>query len=365
MTPSTSTLPARARTADTASRLAARSRTAKKSVRTESLPVDQVTFLEKSVVGNRTLAVYQTRVAHFMNWAAALRLAVAPIAMMDVAVPWHMDEQYHEGAPGSDASKILAALGALRPELTRGAHELRRAHRAAQGWMRLSPAVARMPIPWVAVLLIVNDLVARVFRVAAQACVMAFALYLRPSEALRILNRNVVSPPSFGPENLRRWSVILHPEEEGVPSKTRIFDESLTLDNPEFVALDDVLRLTTSRAPDAPLFNLTYRQWTDQFQSAVSAARLPAQLGVVVLYRLRHGGASHELYTRFRDLSGVQVRGRWASVQGPKRYGKPGRLPQLLKLFSRALRTLADRCAARLGALLCGKSPALRRPHRA
>ena len=40
------------------------------------------------------------------------------------------------------------------------------------------------------------------------------------------------------------------------------------------------------------------------------------------LYSLRHGGASHDLLFRRRDLSAVKERGRWMTDASLKRYGK-------------------------------------------
>jgi hypothetical protein len=136
-----------------------------------------------------------------------------------------------------------------------------------------------------------------------------------------------------------------------VPSKTGVFDETLVLDNPEFSVLDTWLRYLVQGNLEAPLFGFTYREWAGQFQLACDAANLGLTFKPV-LYQLRHGGASHEAYTRFRDATGIQARGRWASIAGPRRYSKPGRINQLLGTLDVAMMSRARRLGADLGVLL-------------
>jgi hypothetical protein len=54
-----------------------------------------------------------------------------------------------------------------------------------------------------------------------------------------------------------------------------------------------------------------------------------APLGKFHLYRLRHGGASHEAASRLRSLVGIQSRGRWQSLKSVRNYEKGSRLAQL------------------------------------
>jgi hypothetical protein len=51
-------------------------------------------------------------------------------------------------------------------------------------------------------------------------------------------------------------------------------------------------------------------------------------IGKPHLYRLRHGGASHEAANHMRSLTAIQVRGRWQSIKSVKNYEK-GSLAQL------------------------------------
>ena len=64
----------------------------------------------------------------------------------------------------------------------------------------------------------------------AMHLLLMFCFYLRPSEALRVRKMDVVKPVKGGGVGYSMWTVILHPLEAGIPSKTQEFDESLQLD---------------------------------------------------------------------------------------------------------------------------------------
>ena len=65
------------------------------------------------------------------------------------------------------------------------------------------------------------------------------------------------------------------------------------------------------------------------FVTATSNLRFE-RIGPPGLHRLRYGGASHEVFTAFRDLTGVQKRSRWSNFNGPRRYVNASRIPQVL-----------------------------------
>jgi hypothetical protein len=94
---------------------------------------DQLSFLEKKSEQAATLIDYVDRVARFLLWASSLGLQVATIQLLDETAALYMNEEFFEGAPGTDASKLLAALGHQRQDLSRGATQLVRAHQAADG----------------------------------------------------------------------------------------------------------------------------------------------------------------------------------------------------------------------------------------
>eukprot|EP00972_Heterocapsa_arctica_P021926 3226497-Heterocapsa_arctica.AAC.1 len=54
------------------------------------------------------------------------------------------------------------------------------------------------------------------------------------------------------------------------------------------------------------------------------------------LYRLRHGGASHDAAYRFRGLDAIQKRGSWRSATSVARYAKPARINQQMAALTAA-----------------------------
>ena len=191
----------------------------------------------------------------------------------------------------------------------------------------------------------------------ARATVLAFALYLRPSEVLRLTIRSLVAPASSDLIDKGRWSVLLHPFEDGVSSKTRAFDESMFADSPAFPFLPQLMQCLASRKGDpgvTPVFGTAYRLWTSRFQESVATARLEAA-GPWVLYQLRHGGASHELAVQARRLDEIKKRGRWLTDTSLRRYEKGARLPELLAKIPRDRQLEAVAATSRIGKLLtCG-----------
>ena len=117
---------------------------------------------------------YHLRWQAFLLW---FRLALVPFqsnADIDDASPAMMNEMFFEGLPGTDAKKLLAALGYWIPSLTRGSPELVKAQSSAVGWKKLSPASSRLPTPWPVACLILNQLMLMGHRMAAQAAALTW-----------------------------------------------------------------------------------------------------------------------------------------------------------------------------------------------
>ncbi|CAK0814211.1 unnamed protein product, partial [Prorocentrum cordatum] len=93
--------------------------------------------------------------------------------------------------------------------------------------------------------------------------------------------------------------------------KTRDYDVSLLLDNPEFSWVDRALgHLVNGRNAEQPLPMLDMRGWTRAFHQAVIALQLEA-LGPPVLRQLRRGGVGHETLANAREIGDIEKRGRW------------------------------------------------------
>ncbi len=67
-----------------------------------------------------------------------------------------------------------------------------------------------------------------------------------------------------------------------------------------------------------PLMTDSQASWSRALQASMAELGVPPD-NVMHLYRLRHGGASHDVAHRLRSLGSVQKRGSWktmASVAG-------------------------------------------------
>jgi len=276
---------------------------------------------------------------------------------LDRAIVMRFHEMFFDGENASEGSRLIAAMVWKFLRLAPAAQHLPRATRAVKGWRRLAPARSLLPLPWTLACLIASYMMSRGWIVDAARTILCFGLYLRPSEALRICNRDVTPPNVHGGAHTRRWAITLHPREGETPSKTGQFDESLVVDNPEYGCLIDILRRYHLPAvPTAQLLPGSYPEWTARFREAALATGQEV-LGPPVLYQLRHGGASHEMLTGSRGIADLKKRMRHASDSSVRRYEKGGRLHQQLGRVAVPVQRTAARAALHIGGILTGRVP--------
>eukprot|EP00973_Karenia_brevis_P041867 5795432-Karenia_brevis.AAC.1 len=84
---------------------------------------------------------------------------------------------------------------------------LPRAQRALQGWGKLQPPGQRLPMPKFMAYAIAGMLAARNQHSMAVWVILAFAAYLRPSEAMRLVGRSLVRPV---PLLSAQWGLIVN-----------------------------------------------------------------------------------------------------------------------------------------------------------
>ena len=114
-----------------------------------------------------------------------------------------------------------------------------------------------------------------------------------------------------------------------------------------------ILRLVkASRRDDQLLLPLAYREFFSLFKKAALQAQLHALDPVP--YQLRHGGVSHDLQQRVRDLASAKARGRWLSDSSMKRYEKHGRLTAMLHRLPPAVQARCRKMTEILPQLFAG-----------
>ena len=319
-------------------------------------------LLERRSVRASTERDYQQRYGEFRTWCRRSRLSIRTKSDLQTALIYRMHEMYFDGDLCHEAEKLMASVTYERVDMQKGLVDLPRARLALEGFRKLSPPRSRLPLPWLVVAGLINEMVRAKAWESAIATAIAFVLYLRPSEALRLRQRDVVAPHPKAGAHMSHWSVILNPWEMETSSKTGEFDESLLHDNVEFAWLNLVFKSRAGNSHKNALFvTLTYNVWNKEFNAAVARLQLDP-LGPVTLYQLRHGGASHELASSARPLAAIKKRGRWRSDRSLYRYEKGGRLQQQLGLLSTPLVTHCRACADNIGRILSGTSPPLSVP---
>ena len=86
-----------------------------------------------------------------------------------------------------------------------------------------------------------------------------------------------------------------------------------------------LLKQARRRPPTEKLFKFDYGEMVMMFQEAMQEWGLKEP----ILYRMRHGGASHDIVHGKRHITAVKKRGRWSNDQSLKRYAKDVRLQKV------------------------------------
>ncbi|CAK8994560.1 unnamed protein product [Durusdinium trenchii] len=106
---------------------------------------------------------------------------------------------------------------------------------------------------------------------------MCFVLYLRPGEVSRLRCRDLVPPVKSTKKSARTWSVVLHPVELEVASKTSEFDETVTFDDLETQFIPEAVSKhmrSRTRGKDQMLFTSNSIQLKAVMEEAAKAEHL-------------------------------------------------------------------------------------------
>ena len=159
---------------------------------------------------------------------------------------------------------------------------------------------------------------------SAAAVMLQGDMYLRPAELLALTKASVLRPTA---SRARCWGVVIAPQENGVPTKTKCFDDCVLLDSVSRDELSIILKFLYQRAkrPSDKLFQkLTLSSYNRAIADA--ATSLSMQSLKLTAHGLRHAGPSSDSLHRRRDIHAIQQRGRWAAPSSVARYRKPGRM---------------------------------------
>ena len=296
-------------------RKAARARAKAQMVATPGL-----SLLQASAVKKPTAQSYVIWTDKFLEWLAG----PAPhqdATRMSKLLAAYFNELYFEGALVYEGTQTLAAILHRWPSLGRGNRTaLPEARQALQGWSKLSPPHARLPLPWQLAAAVAHVLAEDGKPLMGLLTVLSFHGYLRPGVALALTHGQFTRPlkrrgrckRAQGPEYC--WALNLHRAEFEEPSKTGIFDETIEIaDHEAWQWLGDCLAVAVTRSRAAKcreqrLVGFSMTQWTEAFASGMARLSFPRRQDAH-LHRLRHGGASHDATHQLRTLDQIAKRG--------------------------------------------------------
>ncbi|CAK0903488.1 unnamed protein product [Prorocentrum cordatum] len=325
-------------------------------------PAGQTRLQQRSVTA-LTLAKYELAWRRFLEWR---RLACAPEAVqlrgreargatfedhLDDWLALWMDEEFLNGEQAYVGSQMMAVAKFHLPAFGKsGGRSLPRAGQSLRGWRRLAPGRARLPLPWEAVALLAEQLVLDGYWTTAVLVVLSFHCYFRPSGGFK-LKREMMVPPLRG-SRYGNWSLVLHPFEFTVASKTHQFDETVVVDAPDFkLLLDPALAwLRACTPPQQCPFAFSQADFIQRFRLA--GQRCGIELLRPELYMLRHSGPSFDQAIGRRTLAEIKLRGRWMSDAAVQRYRKEGRVSEQLRRLPAPVLAKAMGAPARLRTLL-------------
>ena len=279
-----------------------------------------------SAIGKAARVQYRSALTASTTWCAAMSLDWSSPESLDELLVFRSDRAYLLGQKVNCGTMLLAALQHFLPASDpRLPGPLGRFRRSLQGWNKLSPMRQRLPFPWVALMAVIGVLLEEKDVLAALYLFIAFITYLRPGEIARLRVNQLVPPALHLGPGAATWGVLLSPASLGVPGKTGHYDESVVLDNHSWLH-PFLLMMVANRPPTDLLFPLEPGWIRARFSEVCVRLGLgPLQ---PCLYGLRHGGASYDLLMRHRSVAEVKKRGRWASDQSLRRYGKESRVMQ-------------------------------------
>ncbi|CAK0886748.1 unnamed protein product [Prorocentrum cordatum] len=251
-----------------------------------------VSGLELEAVRPSTQQNYLKCLSGLCNWLGAETLPSWSALEWDDALLQYLNDEFARGARPNRAAKLLSAVLWARPALGRPLRVvLPRSSRALLGWMRKRPGHSRPPLSWLVLCGVLELLLLK--REVAMACALClmFHCHLRPGELLAMKAFQLVPPAARLQGGFRWWTLLLHPEELLVPSKTGELGDSLPLGAPELQWLTPALRNLKARLePREPLWSFGYAQLREELENALAALGLQS-LGATLRCRRyeKHG----------------------------------------------------------------------------
>jgi hypothetical protein len=141
-------------------------------------------------------------------------------------------------------------------------------------------------------------------------------------------------------------------------TKTGTIDEGVLFDLGWDWVARELMRMTSTKGPDDLIFTSPATRMVHLF----SAAARVLGLSDVVLYMLRHGGASEDLLAQRRTEAETMARGHWVTSSSVRRYAERAQLQKTLNQMSEPGRRYGENSHGHWQALLTHQLPAILPP---
>ena len=230
-----------------------------------------------------------------------------------------LDAIYMEAMLASEDSDTLLVAG-FEEELEsflQDIPELQDSKKALRGWRR------EVPLPKLIMYGIAMRLYLQGFRLMALKVITDFDLYLRPGEGMDLRGHNVVSAVSRAGPQYRWYTIVVRDQEDGTPEQQHPRQQPRD-------PLDRTCPACTSKGTQQQGRPLVSLHHLDEFRKEFVAAGEALGIPKLHPYQLRHDEASEDLNSKLRDHNAVKARGRWKTDQSVRRYGKVGKIQELL-----------------------------------
>lgn len=228
---------------------------------------------EVASVQERTRIDYAKRIKTFVEQAQTGPIQHMKAEHLDRALVDYFDEELLAGECDV-ANRLLAALAVYHPAYSRkGDFDFPRVCRAANGWKRLAPCLAGLPMPHEGMWAIVGAVVAVGDRMAALVIAIGFYCCMRTGELFGLTAGQLIAPLPPSPVESRCWDLMRGLSKLGMLE----CNESVLLDVPQMAWADAYLReLSRLRPATAKIWPFDTSEFCMRYVAAGRAAGVEA-----------------------------------------------------------------------------------------